>query len=113
VIGLAKAERLDRAQVAQTPVEPVDRAQCENPVLARLGAEGLQRLRARYADIVARIERKEMDDTTRAELNARAARLNPDAWSTPEEVAAALEQYEVVFESLRSVVGRHPRPRRV
>jgi hypothetical protein len=27
-------------------------------------------------------------------------------------VSAALEQYETVFEGLRSVVGRHPRRRR-
>jgi hypothetical protein len=53
-----------------------------------------------------------MDEPVRDELKLRAERLNPDAWVTADEVTAALEQYETVFESLRSVVGRHPRRRR-
>jgi hypothetical protein len=78
---------------------------------ARLGAEGLARLRARYAEVLARISDRPIDDTVREELKARAERLNPDAWVTDDEVAQGLEQYEAVFESLRSVVG-HPRRRR-
>jgi hypothetical protein len=31
---------------------------------------------------------------------------------TADEVTAALEQYETVFEGLRAVVGRYPRRRR-
>jgi hypothetical protein len=53
-----------------------------------------------------------MEDEARVELNARVERLNPDAWLTPDEVASALEQYESVFESLRSVVGHYPSRRR-
>jgi hypothetical protein len=78
---------------------------------ARLGAEGLARLRARYAEVLARISDRPIDDAVREELKARAERLNPDAWVTDDEVAQGLEQYEAVFESLRSVVG-HPRRRR-
>ena len=78
----------------------------------RLGSEGLVRLRARYAEVLARIAEKPMDEPARDELKLRAERLNPDAWVTADEVSAALEQYETVFESLRSVVGRHPRRRR-
>jgi len=80
---------------------------------ARLGAEGLARVRARYADLAARLAAKELDDSQRAELTARAERLNPDAWLTTDEVAAALEEYEALFESLRAVVGRQPRSRRL
>jgi hypothetical protein len=82
-----------------------------SPAEARLGAEGLGRLRARYAEVMARIAEKATDEPAREELKAAAARLNPDAWVTADEVGAALEQYESVFESLRAVVGRHP-PRR-
>lgn len=78
----------------------------------RLGAEGLGRLRARYAEVMARISEKPLDEPARDELKLKAERLNPDAWVTTDEVSAALEQYETVFESLRSVVGRHPRRRR-
>jgi hypothetical protein len=78
----------------------------------RLGAEGLVRLRARYAEVMARIAERPLEDQARDELQQRAERLNPDAWVTADEVSAALEQYETVFEGLRGVVGRHPRRRR-
>ncbi len=102
-----------------TPLEPLEPFEPFEPLeslepsaISRLGVEGVKRLRARYTDIIQRLEEKEMDDAARAELKTSAARLNPDAWNTPEEVTAALEQYEAVFESLRSVVGRHPRSRK-
>jgi hypothetical protein len=77
----------------------------------RLGAEGLARLRARHSEVLARIDEKATDPAQQAELKSRAERLNPDEWVTDEEVAAGLEQYEAVYESLRAVVGRR-RPRR-
>jgi hypothetical protein len=78
----------------------------------RLGAEGLVRLRARYAEVMARIAEHTLDEPAREELKQRAERLNPDAWVTADEVTAALEQYETVFEGLRGIVGRHPQRRR-
>jgi hypothetical protein len=100
------AERVDVA-----PFEPTeeDRASAS---FARLGAEGLGRLRARYAEVMARIAERPLDELAREELKLRAERLNPDAWVTADEVTAALEQYETVFEGLRAVVGRYPRRRR-
>jgi hypothetical protein len=79
--------------------------------LARLGAEGLVRLRARYAEVLARIAEHTAEDDVREELKSQAERLNPDAWVTGDEVTAALERYETVFEQVRGVVGRHS-PRR-
>ena len=61
---------------------------------------------------MARIAERPMEEAQREELKQRADHLNPDAWVTADEVTAALEQYETVFESLRGVVGRHPRGRR-
>jgi len=78
----------------------------------RLGAEGLVRLRARYAEVMARIAEQPIDEEAREQLKTRAERLNPDGWVTADEVAAALEQYESVFEELRALVGRDPRRRR-
>jgi hypothetical protein len=80
----------------------------------RLGAEGLVRLRARYAEVMARIAEQpseRLTDDAREQLKLRAERLNPDGWVTADEVAAALEQYESVFEELRALVGREPRRR--
>src|SRR4029077_19563601 len=70
----------------------------------RLGAEGLVRLRARYAEVMARIAERPIEEDAREELKQRAEGLNPDAWVTADEVTAALEQYETVFEGLRGVV---------
>lgn len=78
----------------------------------RLGAEGLVRLRARYAEVLARIAEHPAEEDVRVELKSRAERLNPDAWVTADEVTAALEGYETVFEEVRGVVGRHPQRRR-
>jgi hypothetical protein len=72
----------------------------------------VRRLRARYADLAARLQAATVEEGQRPELEARAARLDPDRWQTADEVAAALEDYESVFESLRAVVGRHARRKR-
>ncbi len=79
---------------------------------ARLGTEGIVRLRGRYAEILARIDERITEPARRDELKAQAERLNPDAWVTAPEVQAGLEQYETVFEGLRAVVGRRRRRRR-
>lgn len=78
-------------------------------VEARLGSEGLSRLRARYSEVLARISETVTDPTRQEELKGTAERLNPDTWVTEAEVQAGLEDYESVFESLRSVVGRRRR----
>ena len=82
------------------------------PSHARLGAEGLLRLRARHAEILARISERVSDATRQEELKAQAERLNPDTWVTDGEVSAGLEGYEAVLESLRAVVGQGRRRRR-
>lgn len=79
---------------------------------ARLGTEGIVRLRGRYAEILARIDERITDPVKREELKTQAERLNPDAWVTDHEVQAGLEQYETAFESLRAVVGRRRRRRK-
>jgi hypothetical protein len=79
--------------------------------LARLGSEGLIRLRARYAEVMARITERISDPQQQEQLKSKAERLNPDSWVTDEEVRRGLDDYEVTFEELRAVVGR-PRKRR-
>ena len=82
------------------------------PAHEKLGEEGVQRLRQRYVDVRARIFERATEPPRRAELLATAERLNPDAWTTADEVASALEQYESVLASLREVVGRKRRRRK-
>jgi hypothetical protein len=79
---------------------------------ARLGSEGVSRLRGRYAELLARISERVQDPVRRDELKSQAERLNPDTWVTAEEVTQGLEQYESVFASLRGVIGHRRRRRR-
>jgi hypothetical protein len=82
------------------------------PAEARLGSEGVQRLRGRYADILTGIQDRVPEGPRRDELKSQAERLNPDTWVTEEEVHLGLEQYESVFESLRPLAVRRRRRRR-
>jgi hypothetical protein len=69
---------------------------------ARLGSEGLARLRARYSEMRARITDRVSDPGRQDELKSLAERLNPDAWVTEADVNAALESYESTFAALRA-----------
>jgi hypothetical protein len=99
------AERIAALEPSLPPAE-------STAAQARLGSEGLQRLRARHAEVLARISEKIADPIRREELKSQADRLNPDTWVTDAEVVAGLEQYESVFEALRAVVGRRRRRRK-
>jgi hypothetical protein len=111
-----RAEVPAEAPAPVPPAEPVgDALMHEAPPTAahaRLGAEGVLRLRARHAEILARISERIPDPVRREELKAQAERLNPDTWVTADEVAAGLDQYEIVFEGLRSAIGGPRRKRR-
>jgi hypothetical protein len=74
-----------------------------------LGSEGLVRVRARYAEVLARISSQVTDAAVADELRVLAERLNPDAWVTDEEVRRGLESFEPVLETVRQRLGR---PRR-
>ena len=83
------------------------------PAHARLGFEGLVRLRARYSETMARIAERIQDPEQQSQLKTMAERLNPDAWVTDADVGAGLESYESTYEELRSAIGnrrRNPRP---
>jgi hypothetical protein len=113
----AEAAKAGVESLEPEPLEPLEPVSVRPEDLGsasyqRLGAEGLVRLRARYAEVMARIAERPLEEEAREQLKQRADGLNPDAWVTADEVTAALEQYETVFEGLRGVVGRHPRGRR-
>jgi hypothetical protein len=100
------------ASESWTDAPPTIDTAVPTPAHARIGADGVQRLRARYAEILVRISERTADPARREELKAQADRLNPDAWVTDDEVVQGLEQYESVFASLREVVGQKRRRRR-
>jgi hypothetical protein len=79
--------------------------------MAIVGKEGLVRLRARHASLMARIGQIQ-DDVRREALRMASEPLNPDLWLTPEEARAALDRYEANYEALRSQLGGTRRRRR-
>lgn len=103
-VELPVSEALEN--VTTSSDEPVSAVQ------ARLGSEGLSRLRGRYAEALARISDRIQEPEKQAELKTLAERLNPDAWVTEEDVIAGLDGYEATFEALRSVIGHRRRRRR-
>lgn len=93
------------------PAPPIEQtAEPTTPAHARLGSEGLARLRARYSETLARITERVPEADKQDELKALAERLNPDAWVTESEVTAGLESYEATFASLRAALGRGRKP---
>jgi hypothetical protein len=72
---------------------------------ARVGSEGLARLRGRYSEVLARIGERIPDPDRQVELKALAERLNPDAWVIDADVTAGLESYEATFATLRAALG--------
>jgi ribonuclease E len=79
-------------------------------VEALVGAEGLARLRARHAEIQARITERGGEPGEVLDLRRRSETLDPDTWVTSEEARQALEHYEARLEEFRRVLG--PRRRR-
>ena len=77
------------------------------PAEARLGSQGLARLRARHAELLTRISDRVPEPERQEELKALAERLNPDAWITDADVTAALDAYEPTYEMVRA--GLPPR----
>ena len=76
-------------------------------LLAELvGRDIATRLRARYAEITARIHQMEADDAMRAAWQTRAESLNPDSWITPDEILAGVSRADELFDDLRRALLR-------
>ena len=94
--------------------ESVDPAQSgrAHVVLGLTDEQGLARLRARHAEIQARISERVRDVTKLEELRAQAALLDPDAWRTVGEARERLASLEEATAAIRKVLGRRRRARR-
>jgi hypothetical protein len=82
----------------------------EHPVVTLMGHETLVRLRARYAEIQARISEKsdETVDFDRDAFRTRAEALNPDRWTTIELALTSIERFESDVEAIKAQLGRRP-----
>lgn len=71
-----------------------------------LNSEHLSVLRARYAELSARLSERITDPVRLESLREQAAKLDPDAWVTAQEVRHHLEDYELVYQALRTALGQ-------
>ena len=105
------------AEVLHEYVEP-DEAEGESdrpwqhPVVALIGDNGLARLRARYAELNARISEKFSDSSAREAMRVRVEALNPDAWRAGEQAVHGIERFEAGVEDIKKTLGRRRSRRR-
>jgi hypothetical protein len=92
----------DSEEKVEPPIAPVDEA---------VGREQLVRLRARYAELHARILERGGDPERIAALVAQAEPLNPDSWVTAADVKEGLERFESGIRDLRAALGLRRRRR--
>ena len=81
------------------------------PVDGAVGREQLTRLRARFAELQARITERGGDAARIDALRAQAEPLNPDTWVTDEEVRQGIESFEPKIRDLRQALGLRRRRR--
>jgi hypothetical protein len=81
-------------------------------VLALTDEQGLARLRARHAEIQARISDRVRDPSKLEQIRAQAALLDPDAWRTVDEARERLASLAETTDAIRKVLGRRRRTRR-
>jgi hypothetical protein len=76
-----------------------------------IGHEQLIRLRARFAELQARITERGGDAERVAALRIAAEPLNPDTWVTEEEARKGLEEFDPKIRDIRAVLGLRRRRR--
>ena len=69
-----------------------------------VGREIATRLRARYAEVLARIHEQGFEEGVTAQWTARAESLDPDTWLTPAAVLEGVRDADRRFEALRTAL---------
>jgi hypothetical protein len=86
--------------------EPLPRPQTTYGLLEELvGREIATRLRARHAEICARIHEKNADPGARDAWLRKAETLDPDTWLTPDAILDGVRNADKLFEDLRRSLG--------
>ena len=103
----------DAATVASTTQATAPRHAIDPSVAEQiLGPEQLTLLRARHAEILARITTRGGDPARLDALREQAERANPDTWVTESDVRAGIAEVDAVLDELHRIVGRRRRRRR-
>jgi len=106
------AADLDESAIADAVDDLESPAAAESELARLIGDEGVERVRASYAEILARISRKETDPARQQAVREGVAQLDPDVWMNGPDVAAALERFEQEIRRLRMRLGRRRGGRR-
>jgi hypothetical protein len=95
------------------PPAPAEHHASEPSAVERLlGAEQLTVLRARHAEILARISVRGGDPARLEALREQASAVDPDGWVTEADVTAGLASLDGTLAELHRIVGRRRRRRR-
>jgi hypothetical protein len=100
------------SEQAVEALEPgIDEARPMSHVEARLGREGLARLRGLYAELMARVTERVSDPVRLERLRAEVERLNPDTWVSDEEARRGIEGFDAAYRAIRAELGLKRRRR--
>lgn len=92
------------------PAEPAGPVEPRNRLLEELaGREIGSRLRARHAEIIARIDDLDVDGSEKDALFKRAEALDPELWMTPEAVLEGVRNADASFEKLKAALAHSSR----
>lgn len=94
------------------PEQPEPAQPRTHAVAALVGDEGLAVLRARYAELKARIAQRVADPVRRELLRRQVEGLNPDAWVTEAEARQGIEEFEQRSAEIGRQIGARRRRRR-
>ena len=81
------------------------------PIDLAIGREPAAKLRARFAELLARISERGGDAARIDALRVQAESLNPDTWVTAEEARTGLAEFETRLQELRAALGLRKRRR--
>ena len=96
-------ESSDAGSAADLP--PIEIPPPSNRLVEELaGREIGTRLRARYADVIARIQDLDVDGSVKDEWFKRAEALDPETWMTPEQVLEGVRNADAQYETLRTAL---------
>ena len=112
-VEAAPSESIESAVAEESPAEespadlppPIEIPPPSNRLVEELaGREIGTRLRARYADVIARIQDLDVDGSVKDEWFKRAEVLDPETWMTPEQVLEGVRNADAQYEQLRSAL---------
>jgi len=87
------------------PLEPVEAVEPRNRLVEELaGREIGSRLRARHAEIIARIQDLDVDGSVKDAWFKRAEVIDPELWMTPESVLEGVRNADAQYDKLRGAL---------